>query len=78
MKNESLDLFSGSRPTTQGGGGRYVQCNKSDNEDEEESPGDNDRTERPTESPTSPPAPYEQSGAPRTGCNFFDGHPVGF
>src|SRR5688572_15619968 len=43
----------------QGGGERKIACNESDLEDEEKRPSesDSDSSERPTESPTSPPDP---------------------
>ncbi|WP_438038536.1 hypothetical protein [Sorangium sp. So ce128] len=41
----------------QGGGERKIACNESDLENEEERPSDSDSSERPTESPTSPPDP---------------------
>jgi hypothetical protein len=43
-----------------------IQCNKTEDEDEEESPSDS--SDRPTASPTSPPDPCQQSGAPTMGC----------
>ncbi|WP_437314978.1 hypothetical protein [Sorangium sp. So ce385] len=49
----------------QDGKNEKIQCNKTD-EDEEESPSDS--SERPTDSPTSPPDPCQQSGAPSMGC----------
>ncbi|WP_437912191.1 hypothetical protein WME73_33640 [Sorangium sp. So ce302] len=58
----------------QGGGERKIACNESDLEDEEEKPNDSDSdsdsdsSERPTGSPTSPPDPCQQSGAPTMGC----------
>ncbi|AUX39933.1 hypothetical protein SOCE26_013280 [Sorangium cellulosum] len=47
-------------------GERKIQCNKTEDDDEEESP--NDSSERPRDSPTSPPDPCQQSGAPSMGC----------
>ncbi|WP_437991946.1 hypothetical protein [Sorangium sp. So ce145] len=54
----------------QGGGERKIACNESDleEEEEEEPPSDSDSTEKPTASPTSPPDPCQQSGAPTMGC----------
>ncbi|WP_437974413.1 hypothetical protein WMF11_38895 [Sorangium sp. So ce295] len=54
----------------QGGGEREIACNESDleEEEEEERPSDSDSTERPTASPTSPPDPCQQGGAPTMGC----------
>ncbi|WP_437303028.1 hypothetical protein [Sorangium sp. So ce388] len=43
-----------------------IQCNKTEDEDGEESPSDS--SDRPTASPTSPPDPCQQSGAPTMGC----------
>ncbi|AUX39385.1 hypothetical protein SOCE26_007760 [Sorangium cellulosum] len=43
---------------------RKIQCNKTDSEEE----GPSDSSEKPTESPTSPPDPCKQSGAPLMGC----------
>ncbi|MGK3986501.1 hypothetical protein WME99_25875 [Sorangium sp. So ce136] len=50
----------------QDGSKKKLQCNKTEDEDEEESPSDS--SERPTESPTSPPDPCQQGGAPSMGC----------
>ncbi|WP_437829340.1 hypothetical protein [Sorangium sp. So ce1153] len=50
----------------QGGKKEKIQCNKTEDEDEEESPSDSSET--PTASPTSPPDPCQQSGAPQMGC----------
>jgi hypothetical protein len=54
----------------QGGSERKIACNESDLEDEddddEERPSDS--SEKPTASPTSPPDPCQQSGAPTMGC----------
>ncbi|WP_437904230.1 hypothetical protein WME95_38100 [Sorangium sp. So ce327] len=54
----------------QGGGEREIACNESDleEEEEEERPSDSDSTERPAASPTSPPDPCQQGGAPTMGC----------
>ncbi|WP_437710888.1 hypothetical protein WMF45_38130 [Sorangium sp. So ce448] len=52
----------------QGGGEREIACNESDLEEEEERPSDSDSSEKPTASPTSPPDPCQQSGAPTMGC----------
>ncbi|MGK4002373.1 hypothetical protein WMF31_07110 [Sorangium sp. So ce1036] len=48
------------------GSGRKIQCNKTDDDEESQS----DSSERPTASPTSPPDPCQQSGAPQMGCNI--------
>ncbi|WP_437929046.1 hypothetical protein WMF37_07160 [Sorangium sp. So ce291] len=48
------------------GGERKIQCNKTEDEDEEETPSDS--SDRPTASPTNPPDPCQQSGAPSMGC----------
>ncbi|WP_437646245.1 hypothetical protein [Sorangium sp. So ce362] len=53
----------------QDGDKEKIQCNKTEDEDEEESPSDS--SERPTASPESPPDPCQQSGAPQMGCNII-------
>ncbi|WP_437592890.1 hypothetical protein [Sorangium sp. So ce1000] len=50
------------------GSERKIQCNKTDDEDEDEEESPSDSSERPTASPTSPPDPCQQSGAPSMGC----------
>jgi hypothetical protein len=50
------------------GSERKIQCNKTDDEDEDEEESPSDSSERPTASPTSPPDPCQQSGAPTMGC----------
>ncbi|WP_437290104.1 hypothetical protein [Sorangium sp. So ce406] len=50
----------------QDGDKEKIQCNKTEDDDEEESPSDS--SEVPTASPTSPPDPCQQSGAPSMGC----------
>ncbi|WP_437741415.1 hypothetical protein WMF39_38135 [Sorangium sp. So ce1504] len=52
------------------GSERKLQCNKTDDadEDEDEDERPSDSSERPTASPTSPPDPCQQSGAPTMGC----------
>ncbi|WP_437567673.1 hypothetical protein [Sorangium sp. So ce542] len=50
----------------QDGSKEKIQCNKTEDEDEEDSTSDS--SERPTASPTSPPDPCEQSGGPSMGC----------
>ena len=52
----------------QDGDKEKIQCNKTEDEDEEERPSDS--SERPTASPTSPPDPCQQSGAPQMSCNI--------
>ncbi|XXT17257.1 hypothetical protein WME94_44230 [Sorangium sp. So ce429] len=45
-----------------------IQCNKTEDEDEDEEESPSDSSETPTASPTSPPDPCQQSGAPQMGC----------
>ncbi|WP_438002704.1 hypothetical protein WME89_27500 [Sorangium sp. So ce321] len=45
-----------------------IQCNKTEDEDEDEEESPSDSSETPTASPTSPPDPCQQSGAPTMGC----------
>ncbi|WP_438005202.1 hypothetical protein WME89_41730 [Sorangium sp. So ce321] len=47
-----------------------IQCNKTEDEDEDEEESPSDSSETPTASPTSPPDPCQQSGAPQMGCNI--------
>ncbi|WP_438032764.1 hypothetical protein [Sorangium sp. So ce204] len=52
------------------GSERKIQCNKTDGEDEDDEESPSDSSERPTASPTSPPDPCQQSGAPQMSCNI--------
>ncbi|MGK3995519.1 hypothetical protein [Sorangium sp. So ce1024] len=53
-----------------------LQCNKTEDEDEDES--SSDSSERPKDSPTSPPDPCQQSGVPQMGCNISVFEPSNF
>ncbi|WP_437618780.1 hypothetical protein [Sorangium sp. So ce1151] len=56
-----------------------IQCNKTeDEEDEDKDESQSDSSGRPTDSPTSPPDPCQQSGAPKMGCNISVFEPSDF